>query len=163
MNLLSLVPDNLTEVLLKILRFTELRHKVLYHNLQGADDAGFRPQDMPAAEFASVLDHAVAEHLQSHRLAFRDTDNVRFGPSGSMELRTTVDERADTLLRTDRKAYVEYEKQLCRENALNRLVAEGLLEMSCGRQVDAVRLHASFTPVTLDRQEQPQEHCENVD
>ena len=163
MNLLSLVPDNLTEVLLKILRFTELRHKVLYHNLQCADEAAFRPQDMPAAEFASVLDHAVAEHLQSHRLVFRDTDNVRFGPSGSMELHATVDERADTLLRTDRKAYVEYEKQLCRENALNRLVAEGLLEMSCGRQVDAVRLHAGLTPVTLERQGQPQEHCENVD
>ncbi len=163
MNLLSLVPDNLTEVLLKILRFTELRHKVLYRNLQCAEEADFRPQDMPAAEFASILDHAVAEHLQSHRLVFRDGDHVRFGPSGSMELRATPDERANTLLRTDRKAYIEYEKQLCRENALNRLVAEGLLEMSCGRQVDAVRLHAGLTPVTLDRQKQPQEHCENVD
>jgi hypothetical protein len=163
MNLLSLVPDNLTEVLLKILRFTELRHKVLYRNLQCAEDAGFRPEDMPAAEFATVLDRAVAEHLQSHRLVFRDSDNVRFGPNGSMELRATIDERADALLRTDRSAYVQYVKQLCRENALNRLVAEGLLDMACGRQADAVRLHNAFTPVTLDRQEQPREHCENVD
>ncbi len=163
MNLLSLVPDNLTEVLLKILRFTELRHKVLYRNLQSAEEAGFRPQDMPAAEFASVLDHAVAEHLQSHRLVFRDTDNVRFGPSGSMELRASVDEHADTLLHADHQAYVQYEKKLCRENALNRLVAEGLLEMACGRQADAVRLHDGFTPVTLQRQDQPKEQCENVD
>jgi flagellar basal body rod protein FlgB len=163
MNLLSLVPDNLTEVLLKILRFTELRHKVLYQNIQNAAEAGFRPQDMPASEFASVLDRAVAEHLQSHCLVFHDTDNVRFGPNGSMELQATIDERADALLRTDRNAYVEYEKRLCRENALNRLVAEGLLEMACGRQADAVRLHNEFTPVTLHRQEQPQSHCEKIE
>jgi flagellar basal body rod protein FlgB len=163
MNLLSLVPDNLTEVLLKILQFTALRHKVLFQNLQDAEDADFRPQDMPAAELAAVLDRAVAEHLQSHRLVFRDTDNIRFGPNGSMEVRAVVDERAETLLRTDRRAYVLHQKHLCHENTLNHLVAEGLLELACGRRAGALRLQSGLTLAALDRVGPSPKHYENVD
>ncbi len=163
MNLSSLVPDNLTEVLLKILRFTELRHHILFQNLQHAEDTGFHPQDLPASEFATILDRAVAEHLQSHCLVFRDTDNVRFGLNGALELHAVTDEHAETLLRTDRNAYVQYQKQLCRENALNRLVAEGLLEMSCGRQAGVLRLQNGFASPAVERLEQPRKQCENVD
>lgn len=163
MNLLSLVTDNLTEVLLKILRFTELRRDVLYHNLQRAEDEGFRPQDMPVVEFAAVLEAAVAEHVHSHRLIFRDTDNIRFGPNGSMELRITPDERAEACLHTDRNAYIRHQKQLWRENTLNQAVAQELLELTCGPRARAIRLYSGLMPAGLDRLEESWKHCENVD
>jgi flagellar basal body rod protein FlgB len=163
MNLLSLVPDNLTEVLLKVLRFTELRCSVLYQNLRHAGNAEFQPQDMPVAEFAAVMDTAVAEHLQSHRLIFCDTDNVRFGPNGSMDVRAVADDRAQALLRTDRNAYIQHQKQLWHENALNQAVAQELLEWTCGSRADAVRLHNGLTLAGFDQIEESWEHCENVD
>jgi flagellar basal body rod protein FlgB len=163
MNLLSLVPNNLSEVLLKVLRFAEFRRDVLQHNLQRAEEADFRPQDMPVAEFAAALEAAVIEHLQYNRLVFRDTDNVRFGPDGSIELRAVPDERAETLLHTDRNAYLEHEKRLWRENALNQAVAQELLEWTCGSCANAVRLHHGFAPAGFNRFEQSWKPLENVD
>ena len=162
MNLLSLVPNNLSEVLLKILRFAELRRDVLYHNEEHVDDADFRPQDMPVVEFAAVLNAAVAEHLQSNRLIFRDTDNVRFGPDGSIELRAITDEQAEALLHTDRNAYVEHQKCMWQENILNQTVAQELLELTCGSCADAIRIHHGIS-LDWDRIEGSWKQFENVD
>lgn len=41
-----------------------------------------------------MLTDAVAEHLHSHRLLFRDTRNVAFGPNGSARIRPVVDAQA---------------------------------------------------------------------
>jgi flagellar basal body rod protein FlgB len=163
MNLVALVPDNMTEVLLKVLRFTELRRDVLYRNLRQAEDPNFQPQDMPVGEFAAALDAAVAEHLQSRRLVFRDTDNVRFGPNGSMEVQAVCDSGATTLLQTDRNAYVRHQKQLWRENALNQLVAQELLDLTCGDQARAVRLHNGVLPADPKRFAELWKPCENAE
>lgn len=47
MDLLSLIPDNIVEVLVEILRFTELRRRILYDNIHRVDAPAFIPQDMP--------------------------------------------------------------------------------------------------------------------
>ena len=58
MDLLFSIPDNLTELLVKILRFTELRRAVLYQNMHNTRTVGYVPQDMPVLEFVHALSGA---------------------------------------------------------------------------------------------------------
>ena len=71
------IADNISDILVKIIYFTQLRRRVLHENLHKAHDPGFTPQDMPVREFADALNIAVAEHLQNDRLLFRDTPSIR--------------------------------------------------------------------------------------
>jgi hypothetical protein len=132
MDLLSLIPDNITELLIKIVRFTELRRCILHRNVHHADSDGFVPQDMPVREFAQLLNDAVAEHLRTQRLLFRDTAGICFGPSGEMRVRPVRDAHAYALLQSDRDAYMELQVNKLLENALNRKVAEELLRQKYG-------------------------------
>ena len=86
MELLSPISDNLSELLVKIVRFTELRRDVLYENIHSTRRPGFVPRDLPVLEFAQILNGAIAEHLQHKRLLFSDSENVRFGESGSVDI-----------------------------------------------------------------------------
>jgi len=132
MDLLSLIPDNIAEVLTGILRFTELRRRVLHGNIHGVDVPGFVPQDMPVREFAEVLNDALAEHLRNRRLLFRDTANITFGPNSSTRIRPVADDHAHALLRKNRDEYMELQVGKLLENALNRKVAMELLSEKCG-------------------------------
>jgi hypothetical protein len=132
MDLLSLIPDNITEVLLKIVRFTELRRRILQRNIHHVGREDFVPQDMPVREFADLLDHAVAEHLRNDRLLFRDTRSIRFGAHGEMRVRPHEDVQARALLARDPDAYMEMQVNKLLENALNRKVAEELLRQKYG-------------------------------
>ena len=132
MDLLSLIPDNIAEVLVEILRFTELRRRLLHCNIHSVDVPGFTPQDMPVQEFAEVLDDAVAEHLRNHRLLFRDTSNITFGPGSSTRIRPVVDTHAQALRQKSRDEYMELQVNKLLENALNRKVAAELLRQKCG-------------------------------
>lgn len=132
MDLLSLIPDNIAEVLVEILRFTELRRRLLHCNIHSVDVPGFTPQDMPVREFAEVLNDAVGEHLRNHRLLFRDTPNIAFGPSSSARIRPVVDTHAHALLQKSRDEYLELQVSKLLENALNRKVAAELLRQKCG-------------------------------
>lgn len=132
MDLLSLIPDNVAEVLVEILRFTELRRRILHHNIRNLDEPDFVPQDMPVREFAEVLNDAVAEHLRSRRLLFRDTPNIKFGLNRSTRVRPVVDTHACDLLRESRDEYMELQINKLLENALNRKVAAELFRQKCG-------------------------------
>ena len=87
---------------------------------------------MPVRELAEALNVAVAEHLQHHRLLFRDTPHIRFGPNNTMEAQPVADPHAHVLLQTNRDQYTELQINKLLENCLNRRVAEELLRQKCG-------------------------------
>lgn len=126
------IADNISDILVKIIYFTQLRRRVLHENLHRAQEPGFTPQDMPVREFAEALNLAVAEHLQNDRLLFQDTPSIHFGPNSTMDIRPVVDPHAHTLLRTDLDQYTELQIRKLLENCLNRRVAEELLRQKCG-------------------------------
>jgi flagellar basal body rod protein FlgB len=126
------IADNISDVLVKIIHFTQSRRRVLHANLHRADDPAFVPQDLPVREFAEALNVAVAEHLQNRRLLFQDTPNITFGPNGTMDIRPIPDADAGTLLQTDRDQYTELQINKLLENCLNRRVAEELLRQKRG-------------------------------
>jgi flagellar basal body rod protein FlgB len=140
MDLLSPIPDNLTELLVKIIRFTELRRDVLYRNMHNTRTPGFIPQDMPVLEFVGVLNGAIAEHLQSRRLLFCDTANIRFGPNSTMEIRPQPDPDARALLERNRDEYLQLQVNKLLENSLNRKIAKELLTLKCGAPLGVGRL-----------------------
>jgi flagellar basal body rod protein FlgB len=132
MDLLFSIPDNLAELLVRILRFTELRRAVLYQNMHNTRTAGYMPQDMPVLEFVHALNGAIAEHLRNQRLLFCDTENIRFGPNSTMEIRPQPDPRAKALLERNRDEYIEFQVGKLLENSLNRKIAKELLALKCG-------------------------------
>lgn len=132
MDALSLISDNISEILVKIIHFTELRRRVLHRNIHQVDTARFVPEDLPVREFADLLNEAVAEHLQHRRLLFRDTARIRFGPNHTMRIQPETDAYAHALLRTDRDQYMELQVNKLLENSLNRKVAQELLRDKCG-------------------------------
>jgi len=129
MDMTSFVPDNLSELLDKVVCFTTSRRTVLYRNIREAQTPGFTPRDMPVAEFAQAMNEAVAEHVTRQRLLFRDTNNIAFGPDGEMRLSTVLDEHAQALLEADHDEYLEHQIAKLLENSLNRAVAEDLLRV----------------------------------
>lgn len=163
MDLLSLIPDNIVEVLVEILRFTELRRRILYDNIHRVDAPAFIPQDMPVREFADVLTDAVAEHLHSHRLLFRDTRNVAFGPNGSARIRPVVDAQAHALLQKNRDEYMELQVNKLLENALNRKVAAELLRQKCGVGPDAAGWNVDMTLMGDGPFENSSTHCDTAE
>jgi hypothetical protein len=146
MDLLPFVPDNISEVLIRIIRFTNLRQDLLQQNITAVDTPGYVPHDLPVCEFAEALGEAVAEHLQNHRLLFRDGAQVRFGTDGRMDILPIVDEPAAALLREDPDAYLALQATRLRENGLNRTVAQELL-----RRTNATAFSAQ--PSSLDEVE----------
>jgi flagellar basal body rod protein FlgB len=163
MDLLSLIPDNIAEVLVEILRFTELRRRVLYDNIHRVDAAAFVPQDMPVQEFAEVLDCAVAEHLRNRRLLFRDTMNVAFGPNGSTRIRPVADAHAHAMLQKSRDEYMELQVNKLLENALNRRVAAELLRQKYGVGPDAMDWNVDMTLTGDGPFESSSTHCDTAE
>ena len=72
MNLPTLTTDNITEVLLKIIEFTQSRQKILIQNINMMHSDGFAPRDLPVDEFSRLMAQALAEHACSGRLILRD-------------------------------------------------------------------------------------------
>ncbi len=130
MDLPPLIQDNIGEVLVKIIGFTDVRRTILHGNIHNLHRKGYVPQDLPVLEFAEVLDSAVTEHLQNHRLLFQDTLHIRFGPNGVMHIRPVIDEYAKTLLESDPDEYLELQIDRLLENTLNRMVAEQLIRQN---------------------------------
>jgi hypothetical protein len=139
MNLLSTIPDNISEVLVKIVQFTRLRRGVLCRNVREMGDPGYVPMDLPVAEFACLLHVAITEHLQQHRLLFCDTANIKFGSGGSMRVRPIVDEYARAVLDANPDEYVELQIKRLLENSLNHDVAEELMQQNYGTIWDSTK------------------------
>jgi hypothetical protein len=90
-------------------------------------DPAFVPRDLDVYAFCNVLNNAIAGHIQSRRLVFRDTDNIKFGPSGSFEANPIVDRFAKELLEQDSNKYLELQIHRLGENSLNLRIAKELL------------------------------------
>jgi flagellar basal body rod protein FlgB len=127
MNLTSLITDNVTELLVKIIEFTQNRQKILTQNINNIHSPGFVPKDLAVEEFCGLLNNAINEHTQSRRLLFCDTKNIKFGAACSLEAQPTIDKYAKELLEENRNEYIELQINKLLENSLNQRVAAELL------------------------------------
>ena len=120
--------DNITEVLTRIIEFTERRRDVLTRNMSDYKTEGYRPMDMPVIEFADCMTEAVAEHVSSQRLLLCDRQHVRFGEGGCFDADPIIDQQAETLLVSDVKQYLHLQIQKLSENLMNNKIAVELLK-----------------------------------
>ncbi len=132
MNLMSLITDNITEILIKIVKFTQTRQKILIQNIINFQNPGFVPKELEVNEFSDVLNTAIDEHVQNQRLVLRDTENIKFGASGSIELNPVIDEYGIKLLEENRDEYIERQINKLWENSLNQKLAAELLRQKQG-------------------------------
>ncbi len=127
MNLTSLITDNVTEILVKIIEFTRTRQKILTQNITNVNNAGFVPKELAVNEFSGLLNNALDEHIRNQRLLLRDTENIKFGVKGSFEVKPMVDEHGKELFEENRDEYLELQITKLLENSLNQRVAAELL------------------------------------
>ena len=127
MNLTSLITDNISEILVKIIEFTHTRQKIIIRNITCMNNPGFIPQKVAVKEFSGLLNSAIDEHIQNHRLILRDTENIKFGTSGNFDVKPTVDKHSKLLLEKNRDEYLEVQIKKLLENSLNQRVAAELL------------------------------------
>ncbi|HUW18653.1 MAG TPA: hypothetical protein VMW16_05070 [Sedimentisphaerales bacterium] len=132
MNLSSLATDNITELLLKIIDFTQARQKILCRNINNLSTPGFVPKDLHVDEFSDLLNNALDQHIRTRRLVLRDTDNIKFGLSGTFEVKPIIDNCAKTLLAENRDRYLEFQINKMLENSLNQRIATELLRQKQG-------------------------------
>jgi flagellar basal body rod protein FlgB len=132
MNLMSLVTDNITEILIKIVKFTQTRQKILIQNLINVQNPGYIPRELEVNEFSEVLNNAIDEHVRNQRLVLRDTENIKFGPSGSIKLTPIVDEHGIKLLEGNKEEYIGRQINKLWENSLNQKFAAQLLRQKQG-------------------------------
>jgi len=128
MNLSALATDNVTELLIKVLQFTNWRHRVLTENVINIHTPGFVPKDLMVEEFAELMDDAIDEHKRNNRLMLRDTESIRFGANGAFEVEPVVDEYAEQLFENNIARYVELQMRRLLENSLNHGIATELLK-----------------------------------
>ena len=132
MNLTSLITDNIAELLVKIIEFTQTRQKILTENINNIDNSWFVPKDLAVDEFSDLMEEALSEHIRSRRLLLCDTENIKFGVAGSFEVGPIVDEYAKELLEENRAEYLELQINKLLENSLNQRVASELLKQKQG-------------------------------
>ncbi len=127
MNLTSLIADNITEILVKIIEFTQTRQKILTQNITNIHNPGFVPKDLAVNEFSDLMNNAIDEHIRNQRLVLRDTENVKFGVRGSFKVKSLIDECGKELLEESRDEYLELQINRLSENSLNQRLAAELL------------------------------------
>ena len=127
MNLTSLVTDNVAEILLRIVKFTYNRQKILIRNIINVHKPNFIPQDLHVDEFSIVVNDAIEEHVRNHRLVLCDTENIKFRDDGDVEVIPIVDDHGRRLLRENRDEYIEWQIDKLWENSLSQKVAAELL------------------------------------
>jgi len=127
MNISSLTTDNITELLFKIIEFTQTRQKILTQNINNIHEPQFVPKDLAVDEFSGSLNNAISEHILHQRLVLCDTENIKFGVNGNFEVRPIIDKYAKDLLKEKRDEYIELQVNKLLENSLNQRIAAELL------------------------------------
>lgn len=135
MNLCSHISDNVTELLVHIIEFTERRNKLLMANVLDYNNPGFSPMDLDVTGFAELMTDAVSEHVQNDRLLLRDTETIRFGREGIFESLPVVDENAKKLFEKDIRKYLKMQIRKVTENLFNKRVANELLARKHSKEV----------------------------
>jgi flagellar basal body rod protein FlgB len=132
MNLMSLVTDNITEILIRIVKFTRIRQKILIQNIINFQNPGFVPKELEVDEFSEVLNYAIDEHVRNRRLVLRDTENIKFDAPGGIDLKPIIDEHGIKLLEENRDEYIMRQINKLWENSLNQKLAAELLRQKQG-------------------------------
>ncbi len=130
----SQIVDNVTEVLSRIIDYTERRRDVLTRNIFDYRQANYCPQDLPETEFAQRMTEAVSEHVRSERLLFCDSDHIQFHTGGGFDIQPVADARANDLLRSNVHDYLKLQIQKLSENLMNNRIAAELLRHQQQRQ-----------------------------
>src|SRR4030042_2268052 len=130
MNLTSLITDNISEILIKIIEFTQARQKILAQNIINLHLPGFIPKELEVDEFSNLLNHAIDEHIRTQRLVFYDTENIKFGPCGGIEVKPLADQTSKVLLDENQCEYIELQINKLWENSLNQKFAAELLRQN---------------------------------
>jgi flagellar basal body rod protein FlgB len=125
--------DNITELLLKVIEFTQTRQKILIQNINLMHTGDFVPKDLPVDEFSNLMTLALSEHSNSRRLVFCDCQNIKFGAGGSFDVTPIIDEQGKELIAKDRNEYLRVQINRLLENSLNQKIALELLKQ---KQVD---------------------------
>jgi len=128
MNLTPLITDNVSEILIKIIEFTQARQKILAQNITNLYAPGFVPKELEVDEFSDLLNNAIDEHIKTQRLVFCDTENIKFGFSGTFTAIPVTDEMSKELLEENRDEYIELQIHKLLENSLNQKLAAELLK-----------------------------------
>ena len=117
-----------TEMLVKIIAFTQSRQKIITQNINNLHGSDFVPMDLAVYEFCGVLNEAIGEHARTRRLVLCDTENIKFGECGSFDFRPMIDIRAKEMLEESSDKYIEMQIGKLLENALNQRIAAELLK-----------------------------------
>jgi flagellar basal body rod protein FlgB len=128
MKLQEAVTDNVAELLVKIIEFTRHRQKILVNNINNIHTRNFEPQDLAVEEFSDLINSAIDEHLSNYRLLLFDTETIKFGTGGSMEIIAAADIHAIALLKENKDEYLELQVNKLLENSLNQKIAAELLK-----------------------------------
>jgi flagellar basal body rod protein FlgB len=131
-NTTSLFTDNITELLVKIIEFTQTRQRVLTRNINNIHSPGFIPKDLAVDDFCNLLSNAINEHITNRRLVLCDTENIKFGISGGFEVKPVTDKYAKQLLEENQDEYIELQINKLLENSLNQRIAAELLRQKQG-------------------------------
>ena len=132
--------DNLTELLCRIIDFTDRRKEVLTRNLFDYRTSSFVPKDLPVHEFADSLTHALAEHIRNKRLLLEDRQNVHFYGNGDFDADATVDSEAAELLENDPQAYIQQQIRKLSENLIHNRLANELLQQKRRKETTIMKL-----------------------
>jgi flagellar basal body rod protein FlgB len=124
----SYITDNIEEILVKIIKFTHLRHKILLDNIRNIHQSDFTPKCLDSEGFAELMNQALAEHINHNRLLWSDSQTIRFGYRGEFEVEAVIDRQAHELFGNDKGEYLQKQKQQLMENSLNNRVAIELLK-----------------------------------
>ena len=127
MNISSTVTDNITEILAKIVDFTDRRRQLLTANILNVEIDDFVPKDLDAEGFADVMAQAVTEHMRSNRLLLCDSETLKFGAGGALEALPVVDKRGQALLERDKETYLQLQMDKLSETIVNNRLATELL------------------------------------
>ena len=119
--------DNITEVLLRIIDYTERRRDVLTRNIFDYRRDNYSPQDLPESEFALRMTEAISEHICSERLLFCDSEHIQFYGNGVFEIQPVPDPAAKDLLHRNVRDYLKLQIQKLSENLMNNRIAAELL------------------------------------
>jgi flagellar basal body rod protein FlgB len=128
MNQQTIIADNITEVLTKIIEFTNTRQKILTENINNVHNFGFIPKDLPVNEFSDLMDTAINEHIRNQRLILCDSKNITFGQDGFFAAKPVIDDCAKKLLEEDKDKYIELQINKLLENGINQRLAAELLQ-----------------------------------
>jgi hypothetical protein len=131
--------DNITELLLKIIEFTQTRQKILIQNINQMHRGDFVPKDLPVDEFSNLMALAINEHSNNQRLVFCDGQNIKFGTGGSFDVMPIIDEQGKELIEKDRNEYLRVQINRLLENSLNQKIALELLKQKQADESDLRR------------------------